>query len=487
MSRPNILVVFVDQMRGDCLGSLPGSQVITPYLDRLSAEGVTYTGCQTNSPLCVPARSVFHTGQLVRENGCWSNRLGPDELGPSHVRNIRNAGYHTAVIGKTHLWRDGPGGKRGRHVRECAHLLEAMGFDFCHEVNDPIETRYMGCYYTDYLASKGWLEAHQRYMQAWVDEMYSGNVTPWAQEPAPVPDGEDIDSYIGRTAETWLRDYDQAAPFYLQVQFTGPHDPFDAPQKYRDLYDASSLDPGQTERHASPLPSIGARRRRSQAVAHATTYQRQRWRVNYYGNITLLDDLVGDLLNVLAATGRLENTWVVFASDHGEMLGDHGLSSKAVFYREAMHVPCIVRPPVVDQTDSGRRSDALTDHTDLTATLIDIADAEPLDSIGRSLKRHVLSSSEPVGKTGVVSELFGETTIVTSASKLTVRAEDNEPVLLYDLESDPEELENVVEHPDYVERVREITEEHLLPLASRTQHDKLDDYRAYVKRTGSVN
>lgn len=246
-NQPNILLIFTDQMRGDCLGTFPDSQVITPNLDRLSAEGVTYTNCQANSPLCVPARAAFHTAQLVRENGCWSNRVGPDALGQSHVRNIRDAGYHTAVIGKTHLWRDGPGGKPGRHVQECEHLLHDMGFVDCHEVNDPIETRNMGCYYTDHLRTHGWFDDHQEYIQDWVDEMYSGNVPPWSQDPSPVPAGEDIDSYIGKTASAWLRDYRQEQPFYLQVQFTGPHDPFDAPQDYRDRYVTKELRPGESE------------------------------------------------------------------------------------------------------------------------------------------------------------------------------------------------------------------------------------------------
>ncbi len=153
--KPNILFIFTDQMRGDCLGSPPGSLVISPNLDRLSAEGVTFTNFTSNSPLCVPARTVLMTGQLVRENGIWSNRVGADPHGPSRVRNIRDAGYATAVIGKTHLWRHSASGKPGAHVKEMDHNLAAWGFDHRLEINDPIETGWMDCHYTDYLASKG--------------------------------------------------------------------------------------------------------------------------------------------------------------------------------------------------------------------------------------------------------------------------------------------------------------------------------------------
>lgn len=206
--------------------------------------------------------------------------------------------------------------------------------------------------------------------------------------------------------------------------------------------------------------------------------------MNYYGNITLIDDLIGDLLDVLAETGQLDNTWIVFNSDHGEMLGDHGLSSKAVFYREAMHVPCIIRPPSADR---GQTSDIFADHVDLAVTLADIAETAPLDSIGRSLKRHVLFAEPPARKAAVISELFGETTVVTATNKLTVRIEDNQPTLLYDLETDPKEKLNVVDNPEYADRIEELTRHYLEPLATRTHGDKLTQYREYVKRTGSVN
>ncbi len=138
-AQPNILFIFADQMRGDSLGCLPGSPVITPNLDRLASEGITFTRCQSNSPLCAPARAVLMTGQLPRENGIWSNRSGADPEGPSHVRNIRDAGYHTAIIGKTHLWRDRARGA-GTHVKEMDQNLESWGFDHRLEINDPIET-----------------------------------------------------------------------------------------------------------------------------------------------------------------------------------------------------------------------------------------------------------------------------------------------------------------------------------------------------------
>lgn len=493
--KPNILFIFADQMRGDCLGSLPGSPVISPNLDRLSAEGVTFTQCTSNSPICVSARTCLMDGRLIRENGIWSNRTGGDPHGPSHVRNIRDAGYRTAVIGKTHLWRHSASGKPGLHVREMDHNLAAWGFDHRLEINDPIETAWMDCHYTDYLESKGLLEVHRDFIKTWVKAAYrKGDPIPWMQTPSPVPEGDDIDSFVGRNAVEWLRDYEDEKPFYLQVQFTGPHDPYDGPESYRDLYSASDIDPGITEHPAPPVPAGMNPLERCPSVAKATTEQRQKWRIGYYANITLIDEWIGRILATLEQRGELDNTLIIFNSDHGEMLGDHGLWSKANSYRQSIHVPCILRPPKSHPLSNGEgwASDALIEHIDLPVTMIEAAGAEPLaGSLGRSLMPYVdLNADDPEasrGKDAVLSEIFGQSTLCTGDYKLTVRVEDNRPHQLFDLRSDPDELRNVVKDEGYTETIASLVSEHLEPMASRIDQEKLEDYREYVRRTGRVN
>lgn len=492
--KPNILFIFTDQMRGDTLGSLPGSPVISPHLDRLAAEGITFTRCTSNSPLCVPARTVLMTGQLVRENGIWSNRSGADEHGPSHVRNIRDAGYTTAVIGKTHIWRHSASGKPGLHVKEMDHNLEAWGFDYRLEINDPIETAWMECHYTDYLASKGLLEAHRDFIKAWVKEAYRiGDPKPWNQVPSPVPAGDDIDSFVGRRAVQWLKDYDSDQPFYLQVQFTGPHDPYDGPQSYRDRYDASLLDPGISEL-PQPIPSSGGPMDRCPSVAQSTTEQRQQWRVGYYANITLIDDWIGEILSALEDKGALDSTWIIFNSDHGEMLGDHGMWSKANFYEQSIHVPCILRPPKTRplKNAAGWTSAALIEHVDLPVTMIDIAGAKALDeSVGRSLLPYVDLDADDAeasrGKDAVLSELFGQSTICTNHYKLTVRVDDGKPRQLFDLRKDPKELKNVVGDSGYADTISSLVSAYLDPMEHRIDREKLHAYREYVRETGRVN
>ena len=494
-TRPNIIFIFTDQMRGDCLGSLPGSPVITPNLNRLSSEGITFGRCTSNSPLCVPARTSLMTGQLVRKTGIWSNRSGTDENGPSHVRNIRDAGYHTAVIGKTHLWRHGAGGKPGVHVREMDHNLAGWGFDYRLEINDPIETGWMFCNYTDYLESKGLLEAHRNHIMTWVTQAYrEHDPKPWTQPPAPVPPGDDEDSFVGRNSVEWLQAYDREEPFYLQVQFTGPHDPYDGPQPYRDRYDVASIDPGITELPESALFPGRSPLERCPSVARSTTEQRQQWRVNYYANITLVDEWIGRILATLEQKGELDNTWIIFNSDHGEMLGDHGLWSKANFYEQSVRVPCILRPPKTQplKNSAGWRSSALVEHVDLPVTMLDIAGAAPLEeSLGQSLVPYIdLDANDPrasLGKEAVVSELFGQSTICTNDYRLTVRVEDAEPVQLLDLRNDPKELRNFVGDGSYAETISMLISKYLEPQKHRINWEKLKDYRDYVSETGRIN
>lgn len=489
LERPNIILVFTDQLRGDAVG-LPGAPVIAPNIDRLAREGVVFARCVSNSPLCVPARASLMTGRLPREHGVWSNAIGADENGPSHVRNIRDAGYRTAVFGKTHLWRVGPGGRAGMHAREMDHNLAAWGFDDRVEVNDPIGTRFMGCAYTDYLESRGWLTGHQEYMHAWVAQMRDGDVKPWDQPPAPVPDGEDIDSFIGRRAVEWLRDHAQEGerqPFYLQVQFTGPHDPYDAPTVWRDRYRPVELDPGIAALPAPPTPRlIQARLERAPTLAAASTEQRQRWRANYYANVSLIDHWIGQLLAALEESDSLARTWIVFNSDHGELLGDHGLWGKAAFYEGAVHVPCIMRAPA---GDGGRVVHDLAEQIDIPVTLVDVAGAEPLPpGLGRSWRTAVESgvTAEP-SKEVVMSELFGQVMLRTHRYKLVVRFEDHERYQFFDLCDDPEERRNLVTDPTHQATIDALIGDYLAPLRARADLDKLASYRAYVRRTGSIN
>jgi choline-sulfatase len=140
--KPNILFIFTDQHRGDTLGCVGHPVIKTPNLDKLAKEGVVfrrcYTNvvfrrCYTNSPLCVPARSTLASGLYVNQHGAWDNDAPADRNGPSHIRNIRNAGYLTALIGKTHLLNLHPG-----HVRDMENELHDWGYEYAMEITSTV-------------------------------------------------------------------------------------------------------------------------------------------------------------------------------------------------------------------------------------------------------------------------------------------------------------------------------------------------------------
>ena len=481
---PNILLIATDQWRGDAVGYRNGSDVITSNLNELASRSTVFNRCISNSPLCVPARAAIMTGQLPRENGVWSNAWGADVNGPSHVRSMRDAGYFTAVVGKTHLWRTGPGPKPGLHAKSMDHLLDAWGFKERVEVNDPIGTGSQGCAYTDYATEHGFVDAHRKYINEWLDELRSGNPTPWAQPPAPAPKFKDIDSFIGHTAIEWLHTYDKSQPFYLQVQFTGPHDPYDGPEDFRALYRDQTIDVGTTATIENPSPYLKARLDSLSTITRATRHQRRQWRINYYANISLIDHWVGELLETLRKSGFADNTWILFTSDHGEMLGDLGLMGKTVYFEPSVHIPLLIHAPEADPQET----DQLVQQVDLANTLLDIGEVDVFhDSLGRSLKSIVIGNIVEDAREAVVSELFGESTVITERYKLTVRTETHEPTLFIDQQETPDDNRNLVDDPDYVEVHQELIDEYLEPLDVRIDHDRMSHYRDYVKRTGRLN
>jgi len=191
--KPNIVLIFSDQHRGDALGCVGNPVVRTPNLDGLAAEGVIFRNCNTSAPLCMPARASLITGMYVNEHGAWGNRTEADRHGPSHVRNIRDAGYRTAVIGKTHfrLYQADDG-----HTRDHASGLHDWGYEFAHETKDTIPSATHRCYYSDFLAERGKLQVYEDCARNFRLGQSTGLLRPWEHLPNLLEEDEHIDAYI---------------------------------------------------------------------------------------------------------------------------------------------------------------------------------------------------------------------------------------------------------------------------------------------------
>jgi len=466
--KPNIIYIFSDQHRGDTLGSVGHPTVITPNLDKLASEGVNFTQCCTNSPLCMPARASMMTGKYVSEHGIWTNNDEADALSPSHVRNIRDAGYHTAEIGKTHLYQHGFG-KTWKNTMDKVEVLRDWGFVDTHELTGPLASGRHDSPYTDYLKQKGLLKKHREYIVEYYRDLARGTSKPWIEPPCPLPTEDHMDSYTGRIAMEWIQNYNSDKPFYLQILFPGPHDPFDSPQEYRDMYKAEDMPIGIMEWPQKPLPSYIRMVLKLSGLKTMTPAQNQLLRTFYYAKITLIDEYIGKIMKVLEEKDLMDNTWIIYNSDHGEMLGDHMMSHKMVFYEGALRIPCIIRPP---GGIKGWECQGLTDHLDITASLIDIARAKPIEgSDGQSLIPKINQGPNgkkaQEGKDAIFSEVHGFSMVRTERYKMAVKSNSRRIVELYDLKNDPSELKNLVKNPKYESIRQELMDRYLSRLLDR--------------------
>jgi arylsulfatase len=237
---PNILLVMADQHRADVMGCAGDASALTPSLDTLAAQGVRYSRVSCQGPLCMPARASFMTERYVRDHGVYTNssEIPPDS--PTYAWALREAGYHTALLGKAHLYRDEL--VSVPHMDDMAGRLEALGFAEVFETGDKfigkIPTRY-----TDYLSGRGLLDAYKKHV---ADRSYQGEnedgqnatkcVPMWDSTPMPIPLHSYVDAWHGQQAVEWIEGYERPEPFFLFVGFPGPHDPWDAPAEAVERY-----------------------------------------------------------------------------------------------------------------------------------------------------------------------------------------------------------------------------------------------------------
>ncbi|MFW6313537.1 MAG: sulfatase, partial [Spirochaetota bacterium] len=240
------------------------------------------------------------------------------------------------------------------------------------------------------------------------------------------------DAYIGEYACRWVEEVDDDFPWHMFVSFIGPHDPFDPPAEYGERYREAAMPPAITdELENKPRWHTGRDRKLSaDEIVHT--------RRQYCAEIELIDDYVGRMLDTLERRGLLENTVVVFTSDHGEMLGDHGMYTKSVAYEGATHIPLVIAGPGVR---SGAVSDALLGLIDLNPTVCELAGLEPQPGIDAVSLVPVLAGEREEHRDSVYITLRQFQALVTDRHKFVDNYNDLAEV--YDLQNDPEELDNL--------------------------------------------
>ncbi len=483
--QPNILLIMTDQHRAASMGCEGDPVVQTPNLDRLASEGIRFGQAYCQGPLCMPARASFLTERYVRDHGVSQNNWDvPAEL-PTFVESVRDAGYHTTCIGKMHLYVHGaartgpPGESMPRDTRQHSDLLRRLGFIEPLEGVGKHATGVMRSEYTDYLQGEGLYDAYVRWMtakrygrgQVEIDGKMVDRLPMWHTESTPLPASAYLDNWLGRRTVQWINEYDSSSPFFAWVGFAGPHDPWDAPADYVGRYRGVEIPLGTLEPpelpKGNPITQFLTTLQRFGHTDGLTDDVIREVRRFYYANVTLIDEQIGDIVGALARRGMLDSTWIIYTSDHGEMLGDHRMLTKMSFYEGSVRIPLIIRPPTAFK---GLAIDDLVEHVDVPATIRQLAGAPSLPkSEGGSLMRYFGAGAPSPARDVVHSENYGFGMFRTAKYKLVIYEEMCQPVQLFDLIADPDENRNVVAEPGYAGVLSDLMERHAVPFMSRAQ------------------
>jgi arylsulfatase len=430
--RPNILFLMTDQQRWDALGCI-GGQIRTPNLDRIAAEGVRFTRCISVSPECIPSRVSLATGLYPHNTCVWENvryTLPPDSI--TWMQSLRALGYRTSILGKTH-WHPHEGDLRTRE-----HLLRAYGFDYVHEVTGPRASMHCLSHMTARWQERGVWEAFRRDYE----ERFATNSL--LVRPSALPLEEYYDVYVGQQAVHYLQRFQGSEPWFCWVSFPGPHEPWDAPEPYASMYNPEHMPPPlPPEQSRIDRPTGSIDQRPSESRAPEPLGMIQQMRASYAGSVTLIDDQIGEILEVIERRGELDSTIIVFTSDHGEMNGDHGLIYKSTFYRSSVNVPFIIRLPQGTRSGiQGRTCESLVETIDIGPTLAELAGTRLThQQFGKSQVPCLMNPNSEV-RSDAISEISGEVMLMDHEWKAAINR-NGQVYMLFHQGDEPEESANL--------------------------------------------
>ena len=458
--QPNILLIMTDQHRHDAMGCAGDPVVQTPHLDALAAQGARFSRAYCQGPLCQPARASVLTGRYPHEHGIVWNNQRFDPAWATMPKALQAAGYETAVVGKCHF---GNGG--GADQTDTSGVIGPFGFDHVFEEFDkPTHLRPGGrTPYTEYLRARGLFEPYAEQVKQC--DFKAG--TQFDGRTGALSKRDELSSFTTRAAIEWLRTRRNDKPFFLWLSIVQPHPPYIDPPEWAEVYRDADIPLPETRR---PTPATGsAWEHYLESLAALKLFRtrpedvRREARRHYYGSISLIDECVGDVVTAVDAGG--DETWVLFTADHGDMLGDHDFWGKTCFYEPSNRVPAIVRPP---GGQAGVVVDAPVEAIDLTRTIVELADADARDTRGKSLIPFLHGTGPD--DTVAFSEQSGDegrdhffVAVATRRWRFTWDRLTKEACELFDLEADPNELENVVDDPAHNALVEELLNELVVP------------------------
>ncbi len=443
-----------DQHKRDCLGAAGDPVARTPNLDAFSRTALRFTNAYCSNPVCTPSRASLLTGLYTHHHQTWNNSTPWPPAHKTIAHHFGRAGYMTALIGKMHF------------VDAQTH-----GFDYHLDFNDWFQ--YLGPktkLYADELS-----RANSGAGMPQIDDLWRDAGDPWkgardlddregavaVGRPSKIPEADHFESFVARETIRFLRNYSRKQqPFFLICSFLKPHDPFMPAQRFADMFRADQMrlpetwgkvdlarvpaEVRQSIEHNKPTPELSDPAEARKRIAF------------YYANLAQMDDCAGQVLRALRDMDLENDTVVVYTSDHGEMLGEHGLWQKFQFYESSCGVPLIVRAPTVSKPGICPTPLSQVSLLPTLAELCNVPVPAPLDesSLVPQIRRPATPRRKPV---------FAEYNLRTKNAKYMIRDGNYKYTFwthdmpeLYDLASDPQEMTNLALNPSHKETVERL-------------------------------
>ena len=443
--KPNIVLMMVDQMRGDCLGVNGNEFIETPNLDMMATEGYNFENAYTAVPSCIASRAAILTGMSQKSHG----RVGYEDGVSWNYENtiaseFSKAGYHTQCIGKMHVYPE-------RNLCGFHNIMLHDGYlHFARNKEGKASTQIEQC--DDYLK---WFREKKGHNVDLIDIGLDCNS--WVSRPWGYEENLHPTNWVVNESIDFLRRRDTSKPFFLKMSFVRPHSPLDPPKFYFDMYNDEDL----------PAPLMGDWANKEdeenrgkdinciKGIINKTALKRAK--AAYYGLITHIDHQIGRFLIALSEYGELNNTIFLFVSDHGDMMGDHNWFRKGIPYEGSARVPFFIYDPGnLLKGKKGKVFDEVLELRDIMPTLLDFAHISIPNSVeGLSLK-DLIEERDSTWREYIHGEhSFGDDSnhyIVTKRDKFLWFSQRGEEQY-FDLEKDPKELTNLINSEEYKERI----------------------------------
>jgi arylsulfatase A-like enzyme len=437
--RPNIVFIMPDQLRADFLSCYGAEFIHTPHIDGLAENGVIYSRAYSPHPVCVPARIALMTGMDAIKSGVLDNgqTLRPDHRAcgiETWPEILTDSSYSTAAVGKMHFYPwEARWGFQHRIIAEDKHW-QFIEDDYYHFLRAHGYQKSIGLDRPEF---------HSQFM-AFLSDI------PWEYS---------VDRFCGQEAARWIRQYQGDEPFAMMVGFPGPHSPYDPTPAYAACFAPEEMPEPIPDNEADAQQRVRKGQRSSRKWSAYNHDRRPTHddfvlqRAYYAALVKQIDDAVGSILQALSETGALDNTVILFSSDHGDYLGDHGLTGKNSFYESATRVPLLARLP---GATSRTVYDGLTALSDVTATILGLAGCEIPSHMG-SIPLPELGLPVESPRDRVVGSLKRSWMLIRGQCKLIKDADGR--AMLFDLDQDPTEQHNLAKESSHAEVHRQLDAE----------------------------